>query len=178
MASSVVVNTDVARALSNGKVIQMIINDASIRTFEEIDKRISKTQGTGKGYKRNGVVHVASAPGQPPTVDTGYLKSTLSIKNPRTTFGGFRTIISVAESPGLDLEFGNSKLAARPFFISSLNYVLSTQLDQIINKVIGILETKPRIFEYLKLGGAPQSFSDGRPANRTARRLRSRGRTL
>ena len=54
MASSVVVNTDVARALlKNGKVMDLIIYEASLATFEQVEKNISQENGSGKAYKKN-----------------------------------------------------------------------------------------------------------------------------
>ena len=66
-------------------------------------------------------------------------------------------------------------MQSRPFIIRSLNQVLSSDFDKIIGKVISYLETKPRIYDFLKLGGAPAFTSGGKPANKSARRLRRTG---
>lgn len=55
--------------------------------------------------------HVPSLPGEPPNWDTGQLAT--NITNTRT---GLLTSETVSNAPySADLEFGNSKMAARPF---------------------------------------------------------------
>ena len=44
----------------------------------ERDIKVSMTTGTGRTYRRGNIVHVASAPGQPPAVDTGRLRASIS----------------------------------------------------------------------------------------------------
>ena len=177
MGSSVVVNTDVARALlKNGKVMDLIIYEASLATFDQVEKNISQENGSGKAYKKNGRVHVASAPGAYPTKDTGFLASSIYIEQPRSlVFFDRKSKIHFPEQPSLELEFGTSRIQSRPFIIRSLNQVLSSDLDKIIGKVISYLETKPRIYDFLKLGGAPVFTASGKPANKSARRLRRTG---
>jgi hypothetical protein len=82
MANFVNVNTGVARALTNGLVVEMIISQAAIETYEIMKENISKTYGSGKVYKRKGVVHVSSGPGQFPTKDSGFLIGSVGITNP------------------------------------------------------------------------------------------------
>lgn len=44
----------------------------------EGDAKESMKPGSGKEYKRKGKIHTASAPGQPPAVDTGRLRASIS----------------------------------------------------------------------------------------------------
>ncbi|MBA7558320.1 hypothetical protein ES705_51119 [subsurface metagenome] len=44
----------------------------------EGDAKQSMKPGSGKEYKRGGKIHRASAPGQPPAVDTGRLRASIS----------------------------------------------------------------------------------------------------
>ncbi len=44
----------------------------------ETDAKESMKPGSGKEYKRKGKIHTASAPGEPPAVDTGRLRASIS----------------------------------------------------------------------------------------------------
>ena len=44
----------------------------------ETDAKESMKPGTGREYKRKGKIHKASAPGEPPAVDTGRLRGSIS----------------------------------------------------------------------------------------------------
>jgi len=44
----------------------------------ETDAKESMKPGSGKEYKRGGKIHTASAPGEPPAVDTGRLRASIS----------------------------------------------------------------------------------------------------
>lgn len=66
--------------------------------------------GSGRIYKRRGVVHRASAPGQPPAPDTGRLRQSVSSEVIGTT-----GIVSVNAEYAAALELGTEKRAPRPF---------------------------------------------------------------
>jgi hypothetical protein len=170
MASSVVVNTGVARALSNGLVIEMIVTQAAIETYDVMIDNISKTSGSGKGYKRNGAVHIASAPGQYPTKDSGLLVNNIKITNPQGISFGTKSpdvLIELPAQPSLELEYGTSKMQSRPFIIRSLNEAFSTRFDKIIRNVIKTLESAPQLFAMLQ-----KTTSGVRRARAASRRRR------
>lgn len=70
-----------------------------------------------------GAGHVPSAPGQPPNWDTGYLANNITTQQ----VGEFvADVTSSAKSDdghpyAVDLEYGNSKMAARPYMRPSAN---------------------------------------------------------
>lgn len=64
----------------------------------------------GRAYKRKGVVHIASAPGEAPAIDTGNLANSIQARMVDDLTGE----VDVAADYGPALEFGG-KNAARPF---------------------------------------------------------------
>ena len=95
------------------------INFIALDAEAKLKKKLSQS-GTGLSYPRtkDGKVHVASAPGEPPAVDYGRLrssvKSTILQKAPTglitVSVGG--AMVKYAKW----LEFGTSRIKPRPFF--------------------------------------------------------------
>lgn len=77
-------------------------------------KEILSQPGTGRVYRRGGVVHQASVPGSPPAPDRGRLRASITWKPgpegdaPWVEYG---TNVGYAGY----LEFGTSRMQARPF---------------------------------------------------------------
>ncbi len=67
---------------------------------------------TGRTYRRNGVEHQASAPGEPFASDTG---TTLSQFRTETRDSGFTGAFVAGGENARRLELGTSKMDARPF---------------------------------------------------------------
>lgn len=76
----------------------------------EIVEQLSQP-GRGREYRRGNVTHRASAPGDPPAVDTGRLRQSLGVQ--RIGNGHYRVGTNVEYAPLL--EFGTRQMAARPF---------------------------------------------------------------
>jgi len=79
-----------------------------------------KNKGTGRSYTRRGITHTASAPGQPPATDSGFLGQniTMNVKSmPNGTVVG--QVISAAPYSKA-LEFGTTTIEARPFMQPAL----------------------------------------------------------
>ena len=112
------------------------IHKASARVREEISKELVKglfvsakrVEGdakksilngkkSGREYTRGSVTHRASAPGQAPASDTGRLVNSINGDLDR---GNKSATIRVAAKYGKPLEFGTSKIAARPFLFPAL----------------------------------------------------------
>ena len=116
--------------LKGDKALQKKINAAARRAPQKLDKLLARTAfdlqivaidsirmppKTGKIYKRRSVTHQASSPGQAPAFDTGTLA-----RNIQSQRDGFlnHSVGSRQDAPhGLFLEFGTSKMAARPWLI-------------------------------------------------------------
>lgn len=73
---------------------------------------ILSTAKSGRVYQRRGIVHYASAPGEPPASDTGNLVRSITTQYDRSTLTG-KVIVTAAYGPYL--EFGTAKMAPRPF---------------------------------------------------------------
>lgn len=94
---------------------------ASAKHVEAESKRsIVSGQKTGRIYKRRTVTHQASAPGEAPASDTGRLVNSVTAYLNGTALESFvvagRGIVKYAAM----LEFGTSKMAARPFMFPAL----------------------------------------------------------
>lgn len=83
---------------------------AGALTLESGVKASMQSSHGGRSYQRGGKVHVASAPGQPPAIDYGFLIN--SIHSEEEKDGA--TVATNAEA-AVPLEFGTAKMAARPF---------------------------------------------------------------
>jgi HK97 gp10 family phage protein len=74
-------------------------------------QRIQKNSGTGRVYKRGARTHKASSPGEYPNTDTGALVRSIYWRMVNTLTAHVGTPILY----GKYLEYGTSKMAARPF---------------------------------------------------------------
>lgn len=91
-------------------------------TFGTADrmKSVIAEPKSGNSYKRGDKVHIASAPDESPASDSGNLINTIM---PNANY--LQGEITLADY-GLFLEFGTSKMAARPFVIPSLEEILES----------------------------------------------------
>ncbi len=69
------------------------------------------TGARGRTYRRKRVVHVASAPGAPPNVDTGALRASMHVRR----MGSAHYRVQDGVPYGVFLELGSRRVAARPF---------------------------------------------------------------
>lgn len=107
--SSNAVKAEVARQV-------LIALEASGRKVEADAKRsILQGKKSGKIYKRGGIIHRASAPGEAPANDTGRLANSLATYLVRAQNYAIVTAgRGIARYAAL-LEFGTRRMAARPF---------------------------------------------------------------
>lgn len=82
-------------------------------------KRLASTPGRGRTYTRGNVTHVASAPGDPPAVDTGRLRASISSELARDA-QGLHARVGSRYDVALFLELGTRRMAARPFLRPAL----------------------------------------------------------
>ena len=78
---------------------------------------IQNTKKTGRVYRRGGVEHQASAPGEPPASDTGQLVNSIGTVYDTTTLTG-RVVAKSKHAP--PLEFGTKNMEPRPFLRPAL----------------------------------------------------------
>lgn len=76
-------------------------------------KRILSQPGRGRTYRRRTVFHRASAPGDPPAVDLGHYRASWAWVV-RKVASGWELVIGTPATIGKYLEFGTSRMAARP----------------------------------------------------------------
>ena len=138
--NSVTVDSATFRLLTQRNNLDLIVVAAASVTAEIMIDNISSKSGGGKAYKRKGGLgyHISSAPGDFPAKDSGALAAGISVnlgKNPD------ECDVEIKSEYALDLEYGTSKMASRPFIISSLNQAMSTRLPEIINKVVSYINS-------------------------------------
>jgi HK97 gp10 family phage protein len=79
----------------------------------EIKKRIQRGPATGRIYKRRGVVHQASAPGESPMSDTGRLANSVMFDRK----GYARASVFSGLMYAAYLEWGTSRMSPRPVWM-------------------------------------------------------------
>lgn len=79
---------------------------------DEVVQLINSPPKTGRVYRRNGVVHQASAPGQPPAGDTGDLASKIGTSVDANKITG---TVEFYSTHAKHLEYGTRNMAPRPF---------------------------------------------------------------
>ncbi|MGE4043317.1 MAG: HK97-gp10 family putative phage morphogenesis protein [Acetobacteraceae bacterium] len=96
---------------------------SGLKVEEKAKKAIMNGPKTGRVYrkgKKGRILHQASAPGEAPANDTGRLVNSI-----HTEAKGDGSVVTVSAGSGVvdyaaALEFGTSKMAARPFFNPAL----------------------------------------------------------
>jgi len=109
--------------------------EAGARVYETAVKVLLSQPGSGETYTRGGVSHTASAPGQPPAVDTGTLRGSIQVEEPVTPT---QAIIATHTDYAEFLEFGTSRMAARPY--------MRPALDENEGEIIGAVEATVAAF--------------------------------
>ncbi len=91
-----------ASANVSKKVEQAVVTTA-FALHSDLIERLSQI-GTGIAYKRRGVTHIASAPGEPPAVDTGAYRSSWDVDTSKASQG--EAAVFTNDQRGPWLEFG------------------------------------------------------------------------
>lgn len=90
------------------------VTDAAMIVRTDAIRAIQQPPKSGKEYKRGGVIHRASAPGEAPATDTGKLVSSGTIEVDKGRGKPTAWVRFVARY-AMPLEFGTLKMRARPF---------------------------------------------------------------
>lgn len=110
------------------KQLQSVGRSSEMTVLETITDLVTDTHGnaiqgiqrgpkSGTVYRRGNVSHQASAPGQYPASDTGRLAGSVRMEMP--TQGNLTGRVGTAVAYGPYLEFGTSRMAARPWLLPS-----------------------------------------------------------
>jgi HK97 gp10 family phage protein len=118
----VVVNADaVAKELGKfgpkaAAALEGVVKRGAIRIANRIVRTLQKGSRSGRRYPRGGGnVHVASAPGEPPKSDTGFLAKQVKPSATRVRGVVISSSVIISAKYSEFLEFGTSKMKARPF---------------------------------------------------------------
>lgn len=100
-----------------------------------IVEKIKQPPKSGVIYRRRGVSHQASAPGEAPATDTGFLINSIATayQNDPPIFIG---TVTISASYAAALEYGTARVAARPFARPTLEE-MKQDLEAIIAKELG-----------------------------------------
>jgi len=99
------------------EVIEDTITDLVMDTHANAVDGIQRGPKTGRIYRRGTVTHQASAPGQYPASDTGRLASNVRFELP--SGGSMTGRVGTNIQYGAYLEFGTSRMEARPWLLPS-----------------------------------------------------------
>lgn len=109
------------------KQLGLIVNAAALESVNDVKKAIQGPPKTGRKYQRGTVVHQASAPGQAPATDTGFLVSSI--------YNEDRGYLSKAIGSRLPyafyLEFGTRRMAPRPAWIPAVERAIPKMLKRV-----------------------------------------------
>jgi hypothetical protein len=96
--------------------IDDVCEEAAIEIQTDVILRINQGPKTGRIYKRGGVVHQASAPGEAPANDTGQLQA--SIQSNRIDRARYEVTTPLKKAGYL--EYGTRHMAPRPAWVPAI----------------------------------------------------------
>jgi len=102
------------------KHLKSLVTRATLIVENHAKQSIASGSPSGRTYTRGGISHTASAAGQPPATDTGFLVSNITSKVKTEGTQVIGQIIASAPY-AKPLEFGTSNMSARPFMQPALN---------------------------------------------------------
>tara|TARA_R110000764_G_scaffold14946_1_gene42690 strand:- start:275 stop:706 length:432 start_codon:yes stop_codon:yes gene_type:complete len=113
-------NKKLNKRLTDNKVLEYVTRATNM--VENTAQESIKKKGTGKTYQKYNprVTHTASASGQPPATDTGFLGQNITMKVSVESNGSVVGQIISAAPYSKALEFGTTKMDARPFMQPAL----------------------------------------------------------
>lgn len=125
------------------------LSDVGVLVSNRVKKNLSQ-KGTGRLYQRGGVIHQASAPGQPPAVDTGRLRSSYTWRTGEDFRGVYVEVgTNVVYAPWL--EFGTRYMQARPH--------LRPAIDELTNQIVALIVRGVVAEERTRVGRLPREIA-------------------
>ena len=115
---------------------------ATLHLQGAIKRKLSR-RGTGRTYRRRKVLHTASQPGQPPALDTGRLRNSIAVTDPK--WDGWSVIAEVGtnveyarilEYGGRTGRNGATRIAARPYMRPTLEEE-TPRIEKVLRDAVG-----------------------------------------
>lgn len=110
--------------------VDQYLEYAAIDLEKKIKKSINSGTKSGEQYTRGNKIHQASAPGEAPANDSGKLAS--SVKAKKVKKNHYEVDITAVYS--VALEFGNSRVQARPFILPAFLNVVKKLNRWLLNR--------------------------------------------
>lgn len=108
--------------------------DVGVVVTNRVKKKLSQP-GSGRVYRRGTVLHRASAPGQPPAVDTGRLRASYTWRTGEDVQGPYVEIgTNVEYAPWL--EYGTVKMRPRPHLRPAIEELRAEIRDLIAQGIV------------------------------------------
>lgn len=104
---------------------------------QEAMRLIMRTAKTGKVYRRRGVEHQASAPGEAPASDTGRLVASKTIEPDQTNL---RALLVFRTDYARALELGTKNMEPRPYARPALLNMQNQILDAVSSEIVAALK--------------------------------------
>ena len=102
------------------KELEKALYFSAQKVQREAQDSIRKGQKSGRIYKRGGVTHRASAPGEAPASDTGRLINSITAHINKISLNKLESFVVAGRGVvkyARMLEFGTAKMGARPFML-------------------------------------------------------------
>lgn len=139
--------TGLDRLASKSQLVAKIaaeeVNKALYVSAKQVEKEAKQSilsgDKTGHTYTRGNVAHRASAPGEAPASDTGRLVNSINTEVSKSALESTVSAGSGAVKYARMLEFGTTKMAARPFLFPALEKskpFIRARFDQALSKTI------------------------------------------
>ena len=107
--------------------VQAELSSIGLSLRGDVVKRIQRGPATGRIYKRGGIIHQASAPGQAPMSDTGRLAASIYFEKGFESSRGLSVQVGSNLVYAAYLEYGTRHMEEeRPFFTPAANKVRKT----------------------------------------------------
>lgn len=122
-----------------GREKVVLVGQALFAGGEELqaEARVSISTGSSSGQSGGKHQHIPSRPGEPPNYEWGDLSKGIIVEKPAP----LRVLVTSNAPHGVPLEYGTSKMAARPYMGPAARKTRKSIVDR-VNKVINIVTAK------------------------------------
>jgi len=111
--------------------LDVALIEAGFRIQREAKKSIQAHRSRGREYQHGNVTHVASKPGFPPNTDTGLLVNSVYVDAKEKGAQVKTVIVGTDLKYGKWLEFGTTRMAARPWLFPAFEKTRAANINAI-----------------------------------------------